>query len=149
MLKINNLPFSKWMILFRGLNCSSSISFVEVSERGIVKVARVIWIHIWRPVKANENYLKNNLSPRVGCCWAISRGLISVHANVYSTNNIDVASSKRTCFAHYMGYWNWLYFTAVWTENANNSYKTLNFWPLRHKIGTTFWEVMRKWRKTG
>ena len=31
-------PFSKWMILFRGLNCPSSISFVEVSERGIVKV---------------------------------------------------------------------------------------------------------------
>jgi hypothetical protein len=30
-------PFSKWMILFRGLNCPSSISFVEVSERGIVK----------------------------------------------------------------------------------------------------------------
>lgn len=27
------------MILFRGLNCPSSISFVEVSERGIVKVS--------------------------------------------------------------------------------------------------------------
>ena len=26
------------MILFRGLDCPSSISFVEVSERGIVKV---------------------------------------------------------------------------------------------------------------
>ena len=32
--------------------------------------------------------------------------------------------------------------------NADNLYKTLNFWPLWHKIGTTFPEVMRKWRKT-
>lgn len=37
MLKINSLPFSKWMIFFRGLNCPSSISFVEASESGIVK----------------------------------------------------------------------------------------------------------------
>ena len=40
-------------------------------------------IYVWCPVKANENYLKNNLSPRVCCCWAISRGLVSVHVNVY------------------------------------------------------------------
>lgn len=29
---------------------------------------------------------------------------IAAPTNVYSTNRIDVASSKRTCFAHYMGY---------------------------------------------
>ena len=29
--------------------------------------------------------------------------VIAVPTNVYSTNRIDVASSKRTCFAHYMG----------------------------------------------
>lgn len=29
--------------------------------------------------------------------------IIAVPTNVYSTNRIDVASSKRTCFAHYMG----------------------------------------------
>ena len=89
-------PFSKWMILFRDLDCPSSISFVEVSERGIVKVARVIWIHIWRPVKANENYLKNNLSPRVGCCWAIGRGLISVHVNVRRRNHSAVTGRMVT-----------------------------------------------------
>ena len=33
-------PFSKWMILFRGLNCPSSISFVEVSERGLWRYPR-------------------------------------------------------------------------------------------------------------
>ena len=74
----------------------SSISFVEVSERGIVKVTRVIWIHIWRPVKANENYLKNNLSPRVGCCWAINRGLVSVHVNVRRRNHSAVTGRMVT-----------------------------------------------------
>jgi hypothetical protein len=39
-------PFSKWMILLRGLNCPSSISFVEVSERGIVKVIRDVRIYM-------------------------------------------------------------------------------------------------------
>ena len=39
-------PFSKWMILFRGLSCPSSISFVEVSEIGIVKVIRGVGIHM-------------------------------------------------------------------------------------------------------
>ena len=29
--------------------------------------------------------------------------VITAPINVYSTNCIDVASSKRTCFAHYMG----------------------------------------------
>ena len=29
--------------------------------------------------------------------------VIAALTNVYSTNRIDVASSKRTCFAHYMG----------------------------------------------
>ena len=29
--------------------------------------------------------------------------VIAAPTNVYSTNCIDVASSKRTCFAHYMG----------------------------------------------
>ena len=29
--------------------------------------------------------------------------VIAVPTNVYSTNRIDVASSKRTCFVHYMG----------------------------------------------
>ena len=29
--------------------------------------------------------------------------IIAVPTNVYSTNCIDVASSKRTCFAHYIG----------------------------------------------
>ena len=31
-------------------------------------------------------------------------GRKEVAGNVYSTNHIDVASSKRACFAHYMGY---------------------------------------------
>ena len=30
--------------------------------------------------------------------------VIAAPTNVYSTNHIDVASSKRTRFAHYMGY---------------------------------------------
>ena len=29
--------------------------------------------------------------------------IIAAPTNVYSTNRIDVASSKRTCFAHYIG----------------------------------------------
>ena len=29
--------------------------------------------------------------------------VIAASTNVYSTNRIDVASSKRACFAHYMG----------------------------------------------
>lgn len=29
---------------------------------------------------------------------------IAAPTNVYSTNHIDVASPKRTCFAHYIGY---------------------------------------------
>lgn len=39
-------PFSKWMIPIRGLNCPSSISFVKVSERGIVKVIRDVRIYM-------------------------------------------------------------------------------------------------------
>ncbi len=39
--------------------------------------------------------------------------VIAAPTNVYSTNRIDVASLKRTCFAHYIGCWNWLYFTAI------------------------------------
>ena len=30
--------------------------------------------------------------------------VIAALTNVYSTNHIDVAMSKRTCFAHYIGY---------------------------------------------
>lgn len=75
-------PFSKWMILFGGLNCPSSISFVEVSERGIVKVIRGALCTILHPVKTNERDLKNNLSPRVSCCSAINRGLVSVSLNL-------------------------------------------------------------------
>lgn len=30
--------------------------------------------------------------------------VIAAPTNVYSTNRIDVASSKRACFAHYMGF---------------------------------------------
>ena len=30
--------------------------------------------------------------------------VIAAPTNVYSTNRIDVTSSKRTCFAHYIGY---------------------------------------------
>ena len=30
--------------------------------------------------------------------------VIAAPTNVYSTNRIDVASSKRACFAHYMGH---------------------------------------------
>ena len=30
--------------------------------------------------------------------------VIAAPTNVYSTNRIDVASSKRACFAHYRGY---------------------------------------------
>ena len=29
--------------------------------------------------------------------------VIAASTNVYSTNRIDVASPKRTCFAHYIG----------------------------------------------
>lgn len=29
--------------------------------------------------------------------------VIAALTNVYSTNHIDVATSKRTCFAHYIG----------------------------------------------
>ena len=29
--------------------------------------------------------------------------VIAAPTNVYSTNHIDIATSKRTCFAHYMG----------------------------------------------
>ena len=29
--------------------------------------------------------------------------VVAAPTNVYSTNRIDVASSKRTCFAHYIG----------------------------------------------
>lgn len=32
--------------------------------------------------------------------------VIAAPTNVYSTNHIDVAASKRTCFAHYVGCWN-------------------------------------------
>lgn len=39
--------------------------------------------------------------------------VIAAPTNVYSTNRIDVASSKRTCFAHYTGCQNWLYFTSI------------------------------------
>ena len=39
--------------------------------------------------------------------------VIAAPTNVYSTNRIDVASSKRTCFAHYIGCRNWLHFTAI------------------------------------
>lgn len=30
--------------------------------------------------------------------------VIATSTNVYSTNHIDVATSKRTCFAHYIGH---------------------------------------------
>lgn len=30
--------------------------------------------------------------------------VIAAPTNVYSTNHIDVAMSKKTCFAHYIGY---------------------------------------------
>ena len=30
--------------------------------------------------------------------------VVAAPTNVYSTNRIDVATSKRTCFAHYIGY---------------------------------------------
>ena len=30
--------------------------------------------------------------------------VIAAPTNVYSTNRIDVATSKRACFAHYMGF---------------------------------------------
>ena len=30
--------------------------------------------------------------------------VVAAPTNVYSTNRIDVASSKRACFAHYMGF---------------------------------------------
>ncbi|MBU5489284.1 UDP-glucose 6-dehydrogenase [Butyricicoccus sp. MSJd-7] len=53
--------------------------------------------------------------------------VIAAPTNVYSTNRIDVATSKRTYFAHYTGHWNWLYFTAICTVNARCLYKTLNF----------------------
>ena len=39
--------------------------------------------------------------------------VIAAPTNVYSTNRSNVASSKRTCFAHYTGCQNWLYFTSI------------------------------------
>ena len=45
-------------------------------------------------------------------CLFVEDGLNDVYSfnevhtptNVYSTNHIDVATSKRTCFAHYIGH---------------------------------------------
>ena len=34
---------------------------------------------------------------------AVDFVVIATPTNVYSTNHIDVATSKRTCFAHYIG----------------------------------------------
>ena len=88
------------MILFRGLNCPSSISFVEVSERGIVKVSAVLAIHMWHSVKTYGKHLKNNLSPRVGCLTATldvkaaysdaDFVVIAAPTNVYSTKSVEV-----------------------------------------------------------
>ena len=47
------------------------------------RLSVVLAIHMWHSVKTNGKHLKNNLSPRVGCFLAISRGLVSVHVNVY------------------------------------------------------------------
>ena len=35
--------------------------------------------------------------------YAVDFVVIAAPTNVYSTNHIDVATSKRTCFAHYIG----------------------------------------------
>ena len=35
---------------------------------------------------------------------AVDFVVIATPTNVYSTNHIDVATSKRTCFAHYIGH---------------------------------------------
>ena len=56
-------PFSKWMILFSGLNCPSSISFVEVSERGIVKVIRGALCTITAPCKNEWKTLEEQFEP--------------------------------------------------------------------------------------
>ena len=52
------------------------------------RVSVVLAIHVWHSVKTNGKHLKNNLSPRVSCCWAISRGLVSVHTNVWSIKSV-------------------------------------------------------------
>ena len=57
-----------------------------------------------------ENYLAEkdlNLTATLDAKAAYSDAdfvVIAAPTNVYSTNRIDVASSKRTCFAHYMGH---------------------------------------------
>ena len=53
------------MILFRGLNCPSRISFVEVSKNGIVKVSSGALYTILRPVKTNEKTLEEQFEPTV------------------------------------------------------------------------------------
>ena len=52
------------------------------------------------PVETNEKYLKNNLSPRVGCYRAISRGLVSVHVNVGPKYRSNVESSGKVDKRH-------------------------------------------------
>ena len=52
------------------------------------RLSVVLAIHVWHSVKTNGKHLKNNLSPRVSCCWAISRGLVSVHTNVWSIKSV-------------------------------------------------------------
>ena len=56
-----------------------------------------------------EKYLAEkelNLSATLDAKFAYSNAdfvVIAAPTNVYSTNHIDVATSKRTCFAHYIG----------------------------------------------
>ena len=60
--------------------------------------------------KEIEEYLKTkelDLTATIDAKEAYSDAdfvVIAAPTNVYSTNHIDVASSKRTRFAHYMGY---------------------------------------------
>ena len=52
-------PFSKWMILFRGLNCPSRISFAEISGRGIVRViSGALYCALQKRVKTLEEQFK-------------------------------------------------------------------------------------------
>ena len=78
------------------------------------RLSVVLAIHMWHSVKTNGKHLKNNLSPRVGCCWAISRGLVSVHVNVCMIESVAFwlyMVDRKTQVE--MGIFAWIYATIL------------------------------------
>ena len=81
-------PFSKWMILLEAWIALQVSHLLKYQKEESWRLSVVLAIHMWHSVKTNGKHLKNNLSPRVSCCWAISRGLVSVHTNVWSIKSV-------------------------------------------------------------